>query len=168
MHSQEDWQRVAKAVVERRNDRGWTQVDIAVTGPLSVDRVQAIEGARSTRYSPRTIANLERALEWQKGSVQAILDGKEPTPAESAGTQPSAPEVDAPTAIELGPDAAAATLKALQQITETLKREREEREIRDREEREAREALRRQLSEVSAKLDRLESAVDGKEERDSA
>lgn len=80
MDSEEDWKRVANAVRQRRNDRRWTQMDIATRGPLSLDRVQHIEGARSTRYSPRTITNLERALDWERGSVQAILDGGEPTP----------------------------------------------------------------------------------------
>lgn len=52
---------------------------------MSIDRIQAIEGMRTDRYSARTLTKLERALEWESGSVRAILAGGEPTP---TGHQP--------------------------------------------------------------------------------
>ncbi|MEU4410662.1 hypothetical protein AB0F88_39680 [Streptosporangium sp. NPDC023963] len=102
MNTRDDWIRVGDAVRRRRADKDWTQMYVATQGPLSIDRVQAIEGARSTRYSPRTIANLERALEWEPGSVRAILQGREPTPlGEPAVSQPPvAAEAKAPAADE--------------------------------------------------------------------
>lgn len=78
MSPQEAWRGVAEAIVRRRAERGWTQMDIASRGPLSLDRVQSLEGAKRTSYRAGTIAALERALEWQYGSVEAILAGKEP------------------------------------------------------------------------------------------
>ena len=101
-------------------------------------------------------AELESALEWQKGSVDDILEGREPTPL----TPPPAEAGAASTAF--GPDAVAAALQALQQINETLQLEREER-------RQEREALSRQLSDMQAKLDRLEDkVVDANDHRNSA
>lgn len=57
-------------------------MDIAVRGQLSLDRVQAIEARRTTKYAGRTLAALERGLEWAPGSVRRILAGGEPTEAE--------------------------------------------------------------------------------------
>lgn len=78
----EPWQRVAAAVLARRAARGWTQVDVATNGSLSLDRVQAIEGAKRASYRAGTIAALERGLEWEYGSISAILAGGEPIPKE--------------------------------------------------------------------------------------
>lgn len=85
-----DWQRLAQLVVRRRGALGLTQVEVAQRGPLSLDRVQAIEGMRSTRYRAGTIAALERALEWRHGSVEAILAGGDPTPIEGAAGEQAA------------------------------------------------------------------------------
>jgi transcriptional regulator with XRE-family HTH domain len=74
------WRRLATAVRARRDERGWTQLEVAARGGLSIDRIQGIEGTRSDRYSSRTFAKLERALEWESGSCRAILDGGDPTP----------------------------------------------------------------------------------------
>jgi len=78
MSSREDWRRVADAIIRRRAERGWTQMDLAQRGPLSLDRVQSLEGAKRTSYRAGTIAAIERALEWEYGSVQAILSGGRP------------------------------------------------------------------------------------------
>lgn len=82
MDNEQGWQRLAAAVRARRDQRGWTQLDVATRGPLSIDRIQAIEGARTDRYSSRTLAKLENALEWATGSCGDILDGGDPTPKE--------------------------------------------------------------------------------------
>lgn len=87
-----DWQRLADAVVRRRSELGLTQFEVAQRGPLSLDRVQAIEGVRSTRYRGSTLAALERALEWEYGSVRAVLASSEPTPKAVRVTEAYRPE----------------------------------------------------------------------------
>ena len=72
------WERLAEAVVARRNARGWTQVEVANRGGLSLDRLQAIEGVRATSYRPKTMEALERGLDWTRGSVARVLAGDEP------------------------------------------------------------------------------------------
>lgn len=47
----------------------------------------SIETGGRTRYNRSTLAALEQALEWQSGSVRAILDGGEPTPADPDQTE---------------------------------------------------------------------------------
>jgi transcriptional regulator with XRE-family HTH domain len=73
-----DWQRLARLAVRRRAELGLTQAEVAQRGPLSLDRVQAIEGAKRTGYRLGTLLALERALEWGAGSVEAALGGGEP------------------------------------------------------------------------------------------
>lgn len=78
------WRRLADQVARRRGVLGLTQVEVAQRGPMSLDRVQAMEGARGSKYRPGTIAAFERALEWEHGSIAAILAGGDPTPKEPA------------------------------------------------------------------------------------
>lgn len=94
MATEESWQRLARAAVERRAQLGITQLDVAQRGPMSLDRVQAIEGAKRSSYRPATLAALERALGWTYGSVAAILDGGEPTPADTPALAPNAADDD--------------------------------------------------------------------------
>lgn len=75
----EDWQRLAAMAARRRAQLDLTQIEVAQRGPLSLDRVQAIEGAKRSNYRLGTLLALERALEWKQGSVDAILAGGEPT-----------------------------------------------------------------------------------------
>lgn len=82
MDNEESWRRLAKLVKERRDQRSWTQLDLVNRSGLSLDRVQAIEAARTDRYSTRTLAKLERGLEWEAGSVRQILGGGDPRPVE--------------------------------------------------------------------------------------
>jgi hypothetical protein len=78
MDSRKDWQRLAKYAARRRAELSLTQIEVAQRGPLSLDRVQAIEGAKSSRYRLGTLVALERALDWTEGSVERILAGGEP------------------------------------------------------------------------------------------
>jgi hypothetical protein len=78
--NEQGWRRLADAVRQRRDERGWTQPDVYSRGGPSIDRIQAIEGVRTDSYSSRTLSKLERALEWEAGSCRAILAGGEPTP----------------------------------------------------------------------------------------
>ena len=75
MNNKEGWRLLSTAVRNRRDQCGWTQLDIAARGGPSIDRIQAIEAARTDRYSARTFAKLEHALDWEPGSCRAILDG---------------------------------------------------------------------------------------------
>lgn len=87
MSFEEDpWKRLAAAVVARRDARGWTQVEVANRGGLSLDRLQAIEGVRATGYRPKTMQALERGLEWTPGSVARVVAGDEPVEIERART----------------------------------------------------------------------------------
>lgn len=70
------------------------QVDLVTRGGPSLDRVQAIEAARTDRYSSRTITKLERVLEWEPGSVRQILSGGDPTPMARSNSNDHASELD--------------------------------------------------------------------------
>lgn len=86
-----DWKRLADAVVRRRAKLGrLTQAQIAHRSGISLDRIQAIEGAKSDRYRRVTLMALEQALEWEPGSIDEILAGGDPTP---AGQQRTADEM---------------------------------------------------------------------------
>lgn len=89
MDNEQGWQRLAAAVRARRDERGWTQLDVATRGGVSIDRIQAIEGVRTDRYSPRTLTKLERGLDWELGSCRATLEGGDPTPTEGPQPDPS-------------------------------------------------------------------------------
>jgi hypothetical protein len=67
-------------VKERRELHGWTQLDVATRGELSLDRVQSIESVRTDRYSGRTLSKFERGMRWEPGSVRSVLDGGDPVP----------------------------------------------------------------------------------------
>lgn len=75
----ENWKLLAERAVRRRAELGLSQVEVAQRGPLSLDRLQNIEGAKRTRYRLSTLLALERALDWASGSVEAVLAGGEPT-----------------------------------------------------------------------------------------
>lgn len=78
--SEEQWERVAQRVYERRDDIGLTATDVVKRAGrgLSLGVLSQIENNRKTSYSVRTISALERALAWLPRSVQGILDGGEP------------------------------------------------------------------------------------------
>jgi hypothetical protein len=77
----DDWARLAEYVVTRRAELGITQIQVAQRGQMSLDRVQSIEAVRRQGgYRANTLAALERALQWEYGSIKAILAGGEPTP----------------------------------------------------------------------------------------
>lgn len=76
-----DWRRLAEAVARRRVELGRiTQAELAHRADLSVDRIQAIEGAKKDRYRKTTLLALETALDWEPGSVTAVLAGRDPVP----------------------------------------------------------------------------------------
>ncbi len=96
-----DWQRLAQYAMRRRAELGLTQLEVAQRGPLSLDRVQSVEGAKRDKYRLGTLLALERALQWEAGSVEAILAGGVPATPGTAGrhlqsiqggNEPSAPD----------------------------------------------------------------------------
>lgn len=76
------WDQLATAVLARRKELGLTQVGAAKAGDLSADIIRNIENRRRTpkHVNPRTAAKIERALEWEPGSVAATVGGGTPTP----------------------------------------------------------------------------------------
>jgi hypothetical protein len=75
-----NWKLLAEHAARRRAELGLSQIEVAHRGPLSLDRVQSIEGAKSARYRLGTLLALERALDWAEGSVEAVLAGGDPAP----------------------------------------------------------------------------------------
>lgn len=76
-----DWRRLGKYVEERRRGLGLTQEDVRARGGPSTATMRLIEGALQDSYRPSILGRLERSLDWSAGSVQAILEGSEPTEA---------------------------------------------------------------------------------------
>ena len=92
MAVEQDWQRLAKCVRDRRGDLGLTQEEVSAAGGPSTPSLRVIERGQQSRYKPASLRRLENALQWQRGSVRAILDGGEPVPvAGSAAPAPAAP-----------------------------------------------------------------------------
>lgn len=91
------WDELAVAVRARRRELGLTQTDVATTGHVSVELVRNIETRRRTpgRLNPRKAVGLEDALQWESGSIDAVLAGGVATPATpkpDQDEQPSAPD----------------------------------------------------------------------------
>lgn len=76
-HTPEALQRLGEYVRRRRMELKLSQPDIAARGGPSVSVLSKIETG-SRRYGDRVIIKLEDTLGWERGSVQAILDGGEP------------------------------------------------------------------------------------------
>ncbi|WP_204815294.1 helix-turn-helix domain-containing protein [Mycobacterium riyadhense] len=89
------WERLADEVRLRRKQLKLTQLDVAERGGLSVATVRAVETNRSGRLSRRLRRALERALEWQDGSVDAVLTGGPPRTVSAAGADAASPTVSA-------------------------------------------------------------------------
>jgi hypothetical protein len=90
-----DWQRLAGFVRARREeDLGLTQEEIAAAGGPSTATQRLIEGARHDSYRPASLRSLERALQWEPGSVRAILAGGDPVPGPEDPTMPGVIPVD--------------------------------------------------------------------------
>jgi transcriptional regulator with XRE-family HTH domain len=69
------WEKVGIAVRDRRTAMGMTQSEVSERGGPSVETLRAIENNRAGRLSPRMRRALERVLEWESGSIDAILAG---------------------------------------------------------------------------------------------
>lgn len=92
------WEQLADEVRLRRKQLKLTQPDVAERAGMSVATVRAVETNRSGRLTRRLRRALERALEWQDGSVDAVLDGNAPRAVSSTSTAAVPPVVSADTA----------------------------------------------------------------------
>jgi len=81
------WENLGVAVRDRRTALGMTQTEVSERGGPSVETLRAIENNRAGRLSPRMRRALERALEWEPGSVDAILAGDLATPLQAKSSE---------------------------------------------------------------------------------
>lgn len=72
-----DWQRLAKAVTDRRAELGYRtrEAFVAATG-LSRRLIGDIENGRRDNYDQITLSRLEDALRWKRGRVNDLLQGE--------------------------------------------------------------------------------------------
>lgn len=89
----QDWQRLADKVVARRTSLGMTQQSVQAAGGPSVATMRLIEGGQPKTYRGTILGRLEKALQWQSGSVDSVLEGGDPIEAASASAEakPSPP-----------------------------------------------------------------------------
>ena len=79
--------RLARLMDERRDELELLWNDVAKLAGLTREGLRTVRvGNRNIK--PETRRGIERALQWERGSVRAILSGGEPTPLESAEQQP--------------------------------------------------------------------------------
>ncbi|WP_131811262.1 MULTISPECIES: DNA-binding protein [Mycobacterium simiae complex] len=72
------WERLGKAVRHRRKELGLNQADVSARGGPSEKTLRAIENNRAGALGGKTRRSLERAIEWDSGSIEAILEGGAP------------------------------------------------------------------------------------------
>jgi hypothetical protein len=91
MAANRDWDRLAEFTRERRVELEMTQEDVRFAGGPSTATMRLIEGALQQGYQPATLRDLEKALQWERGSVTRILSGGDPvlTPAADPGPLPT-------------------------------------------------------------------------------
>ena len=72
------WERLGEEVRLRRKQLKLTQPDLAERGGLSVATIRAVETNRAGRLSRRLRRALERAIDWEAGSIDTVLEGGTP------------------------------------------------------------------------------------------
>jgi transcriptional regulator with XRE-family HTH domain len=88
------WEQLGDAVRHRRKELGLTQADVTARGGPSVETVRAVENNRAGRLGRQSRRALERAIEWEAGSIDAVLEGGAPCvlgTAAVAAVPPAAP-----------------------------------------------------------------------------
>lgn len=92
--------RLGHAVVARRTDLGMrTTKALAELADLSPRMLGDVENGRRDNFSPGAKAQIERALQWEPGSIDAVLAGGDPTPMPSP-PRPVTDEADYKRALE--------------------------------------------------------------------
>jgi transcriptional regulator with XRE-family HTH domain len=90
-----DWDRLAGAVRHRREELGFTQVQLAERAGVTDTTIGNLEGGRRFKRPPASLPAVEQALGWTKGSARAVLTGgepaldAEPVPAVAHATEPA-------------------------------------------------------------------------------
>lgn len=82
----EDFKRLSDAVVSAREARGWSERDLAYACGLARATIRGLE-AGNHRMMEHTHKQVERAFGWAPGSMDAILQGGDPT-TDLSNTQP--------------------------------------------------------------------------------
>lgn len=91
------WERLGDEMRLRRKRLKLTQPDVAERAGLSVPTIRRIETSSGTRrLSPQVRRALERAIEWQPGSIDVVLEGGLPIPREAAAGGEAAAAPGAP------------------------------------------------------------------------
>lgn len=92
----QDWRKLAAEVTKRRTQLGMTQQDVQASGGPATATLRNIEGGHQTSYRGVILSRLEKALEWEPGSVDAILAGGEATPSQANSAHTPAPPSNRP------------------------------------------------------------------------
>lgn len=74
-----DWDRLARAIRERRRVLDMTQQQLADAAGVTRTTIKNLEGARTPTRLPSSIAAVEQALGWTPGSARTVLAGGVPT-----------------------------------------------------------------------------------------
>lgn len=84
-------EKLAGLVRERRKALGLTQPQVAERADVSVELVRRVETNRTNVRRAEKIEGLEHALEWEPGSIRAVLAGGMPTDIHRAPEAAAAP-----------------------------------------------------------------------------
>jgi transcriptional regulator with XRE-family HTH domain len=80
------WERLGAAVKKARKERRITQPRLGELVGVSRTVIQNIESGRAYAKVTGSLRDLEVALGWKRGSIEAILDGGDPIPAGEANS----------------------------------------------------------------------------------
>lgn len=97
-----DWERLGSTVRAARKAKGLTQQELGALVQVSRAAIQQIEqGKQFTKVTPALRA-VEHALGWQRGSVEGVLGGGDPTlaPNPDGPTAPGARPAPAPDVLD--------------------------------------------------------------------
>lgn len=78
-------QRLADAVLARREELALTQLEVAAAGGPSNTTLTVIENGLTANLTNATAKKLDRGLQWAPGSARTVWLGGDPTPLETSG-----------------------------------------------------------------------------------
>jgi transcriptional regulator with XRE-family HTH domain len=85
----DDYVRLGVAVRQRRRELRLTQEEVRELGGPSTATVRLIEKGEPTDLRRGTVEQLEKALQWETGSVELIMLGEKPIPLVPESVRPS-------------------------------------------------------------------------------
>lgn len=85
-----DWARLGAAVTSARRTAGMSQQELAERIGTGRSSVQSIERGHEFAKITGTMRSVARELGWADGSIESVLAGGDPVPADTAPTPPSA------------------------------------------------------------------------------